>query len=301
MNKIKIVSLLIFLLSIALTVVSIYIAQQNKIEIQVLNTINNQKALTQEISKNIFYIYKKQVGNGTQLKNSIQDFMLKTSDSEKELNEISSISVQNNKIIELWNKFYLSVQQFRDMNKVTSMYSNIILEKVVNNIYNTNLMLIVEFDNLVQLNQTSFNDKLNIIKNIQYTLFFLLISLLAYLFTQLKSVISFIQKFTHTSKNIITKSTIQGLKPIEISNNKDEILEASNNFNFLVHKINTSVLNSSDSIEHTYKSLEQVEKNIEDLLDLLYTMEGDDKIDKDLTKKRRCYYPIFRRIKLLYT
>jgi hypothetical protein len=140
MNKIKIVSLLIFLLSIALTVVSIYIAQQNKIEIQVLNTINNQKALTQEISKNIFYIYKKQVGNGTQLKNSIQDFMLKTSDSEKELNEISSISVQNNKIIELWNKFYLSVQQFRDMNKVTSMYSNIILEKVVNNIYNTNLM-----------------------------------------------------------------------------------------------------------------------------------------------------------------
>lgn len=283
MNKIKIVSILIFLLSVLLTIMTIYIAKQNKIEIQILNTINNQKALTQELSKSIFYIYKKQITDDAQLKNSIKNFLLDSRSSEKELNEISAIN--SDKIIKLWNKFYLSVQHFRDSNKVTSVYSNIILEKIVNDIYNTNLMLVVEFNNLIQINQNSFADKLNTIKNIQYLLFFLLLSLLTYLFTQLKGIISFIQKFTNTSKNIITNSTIQGLKLIEIDNNLDEVSQASNNFNFLVHKINSSVQNSSDSIEHTYKSLEHVEKNIEELLDLFYAMEEDTIIDKEFTKK----------------
>lgn len=285
MNKIKIVGLLIFLLSIILTIISIYISKQNKLKTQILTTINHQKAFTQEISKNVFYIYKKEILDDTQLKNSIKNYIANTNSNEKELNEISSMAIHNDKIVKLWNKFYLSVQQFRDTNKVTSIYSNIILEKIVNDIYNTNLMLIQEFDSLIKLNQQSYNNELNIAKNIQYALLFLLLSLLIFLFSQLKTIISFIQKFTNTSKNIITNSTIQGLKPIEISHNKDNILEANNNFNFLVHKINNSVHNSSISIEHTYKSLEQVEKNIEDLLDLLYTMEENDKIDKDLTKK----------------
>jgi hypothetical protein len=287
MNKIKIVSLLIFLLSILLTVVSIYISNQNKLEIKTLNTINIQKAFTQEISKNIFYIYKKQTLDENNLDKLIKNFMMHVSENEKELHEISSksITTQNDKIIKLWNKFYLSVQEFRNISKVTTIYSNIILEKIVNDIYNTNLMLIIEFDNLIKINQLSFDEEINIVKNIQYTLLFLLLSLLIYLFAQLKIIISFIQKFLNTSKSIIKNSTIQGLKPINVSNTKDEILEASSNFNFLVGQINNSVKNASDSMQHSYKSLEQVEKNIEDMLNLLYTMQEDDSIDKDLTKK----------------
>lgn len=283
MNKIKIVGVLIFLLSIILTFVSVYISKQNKIETRILNTINDKKALTQEIAKNVFYIYKEEVADDVQLKNSIKNFMLRTIEAEKELNEISSI--ENDKSIKLWNAFYLSVQRFRDANKVTSVYSNIILEKIVNDIYKANLTLIVEFDNLIQTNQRSFDNKLNILKYFQYSLFFLLVSLLAYLFAQLKSVIYFIQKFTKTSKNIITNSTIQGLEPIEIDHTEDEISHASDNFNFLVSKINASVRDSSASVDRAYKSLERVEENIEDLLDLFYAMEDGVKIDKDLTKK----------------
>ena len=73
-------------------------------------------------------------------------------------------------------------------------------------------------------------------------------------------------------------------EPIKVNNNSAELLEASNNFNFLVDKINTSVKYSSDSIEHSYKSLEFVENNINDLLELLSVMD-DEGIDKELTKK----------------
>ena len=129
-----------------------------------------------------------------------------------------------------------------------------------------------------------FKDTLNTYKNIQYTLFFTLVLLLIYLFTQLQSVINFIQKFTYTSKSIITNSTIKELKPIEIKNNFSEVQEATDNFNFFVDKINKSVKYSSDSIEHSYKSVELVENNIEDLLELLNVMD-DEAIDRELTKK----------------
>ncbi|MDA3907836.1 MAG: hypothetical protein PF437_01985 [Sulfurimonas sp.] len=93
------------------------------------------------------------------------------------------------------------------------------------------------------------------------------------------------QKFIQTSKNIITNSSIKELEPIKVRNNSGELLEASNNFNFLVEKINSSIKHSTNSIEHSYNSLEHVENNIEDLLELLYVMDEDESIDKELTKK----------------
>ncbi|MGB5964461.1 MAG: hypothetical protein WBG65_02895, partial [Sulfurimonadaceae bacterium] len=102
---------------------------------------------------------------------------------------------------------------------------------------------------------------------------------------QLQNVIAFIQKFLKTSKSIITNSSIKALKPIEVTNKSADIAEATNNFNFLVHKINDSIYYASNAIEHSYQSLEEVEKSIEDLLELLSIMEEDSEIDKELTKK----------------
>ena len=57
MNKIKILSVLIFVLSLTLAYYSKYVSEVNDININFLRTINKQKTFTQEISKNIFYIY----------------------------------------------------------------------------------------------------------------------------------------------------------------------------------------------------------------------------------------------------
>jgi len=289
MTKIKIVGALIFTLSIILAILFNYVSEQNKISNTLLNTINQQKSFTQEISKNIFYIYKNNTASRTQLDDSIKNFLSNMNSRDNKLDKINSIAIkkQSNKILILWNNFYLEVQNFRDLSKTTTAYSSIILEKLVNKIYTINLNLVVEFDKLINIHQKELQNKITIYKNIEYALFFLLVILLIYLFTQLKEILSFIQKFLITSKQIISNSTIKDLEPIksDLSSSNASLSDATDNFNFLVNKINDSVKYSSKSIEHSYRSLELVEKNIEDLLELLYTMEDNKEIDKNLTKK----------------
>ncbi len=287
MTKIKIISILIFLLLIFLTFFSIYIGRENKINTDLLDTIITQKAFTQEISKNIFYIYKNKDASTQQLDESIKKFLSNMSNQDKIFVEVDSGSIkkQTDKITLLWNKFYLHVQNFRDQSKTSTAYSSIILEQTVKDIYNTNLQLVVEFEQLIKLHKAYFSEVQEMNKNIQYLLFFLLVALLTYFFTQIKNVILFMQKFLDVSKTIIKNSSIQQLRPIKINNNNIDIVQATNNFNFLVEKINNSVQHSSDSIQHSYQSLETLERNIEDLIELLSIVEEDKVFDKELTKK----------------
>lgn len=287
MTKIKVVGVLVFILSIALAFLSSYISNENKNNNLILDNINSQKDFTQEISKNIFYIYKNQNTSTKQLDDSIRKFIDNLNNTDKSLNKINSIAIKNkeDEIVLLWNKFYLHVQNFRDTRKVMTAYSSILLEQIVNDIYNTNIKLVVEFNELTKMHNQYFQEKIDNEKNLQYLLFITLVLLLIYLFSQLKNLITFMQKFIKTSKNIITNSSIKELEPINVNKNNNELLQASNNFNFLVEKINSSIEHSTNSIEHSYNSLEQVERNIEDLLELLSVMDEDESIDKELTKK----------------
>jgi hypothetical protein len=287
MTKIKVAGVLVFVLSIALGLLSSYISNENKINNNVLDSINSQKAFTQEISKNIFYIYKNQDASTEQLDDSIRKFINNINNKDEIFKKINSTAIQNknDEIALLWNKFYLHVQNFRDRRKVVTAYSSILLEQVVNDIYMTNIRLVMEFNKLIKMHNEYFQKTINSDKSLQYVLFITLVLLLIYLFTKLKDVITFMQKFIHTSKNIITNSSIKELEPINVNQNSGELLEASNNFNFLVEKINKSIQHSTNSIEHSYKSLEHVENNIEDLLELLCVMDEDESIDKELTKK----------------
>ncbi len=289
MTKIKIVGALVFTLSIILAILFNYVSEQSKISSNLLDTINQQKAFTQEISKNIFYIYKNNNASSSQLDTSIKSFISNMNNREKQLNVINSTTITNQsaRILILWNNFYLEVQNFRDISKTTTAYSSIILEKLVNNIYKINIKLVVEFDQLIKIHKIELQNNLTIYKNIAYALFFLLVALLIYLFTQIKEILIFIQKFLTTSKKIRSNSSIKELELLErdVNSSNSNICDATDNFNYLVNKINDSVEYSSKSIQHSYKSLELVEQNIEDLLELLYTMQDDKELDKDLTKK----------------
>lgn len=287
MTKIKIIGVLIFALSILLAILSAYISNQNKINNNLLQTINTQKSFTQEISKTIFYIYKNKNSSNKELDILIKRFVSIMNSDNKEITDISyeKIMLQNKKIVSIWNDFYLSVQNFRDNSKITTAYSSIILEKNVNDIYNKNLMLVLELDNYLKIHQEHLDGKINIYKNMQYILFLLLVLLLIYLFTQVKVVISFIQKFLNTSEKIISHSSIKELEHIEVNNNSTEIQEATNNFNTIVDNINNSINISTTYINNSCESLEMLEKNIEDLLELISAMENNNELDKDLTKK----------------
>ena len=287
MTKIKIVGASIFILSIVLAILFNYTSRQNNFKNEFLSDTNTQKAFTQEISKNIFYLYKNKDASYKELDNYIKKFSQHMNNKDQTYSKVSTIQIdkQNKIIIKQWNEFYLSVQNFRDQSKTTAAYSNIILEKTVNDIYNKNLMLIVNLNKLIELHHSYFDSKLTNYKTIQSILFASLVILLIYLFTQIKVILSFIQKFIHTSQKIKTNASIKDLAHIKVDNNSSEILKATNNFNFLVDKIDKSINNSTLSIQHSIQSLEIIENNIEDLLELVDIMDENGNIDKDLTKK----------------
>jgi hypothetical protein len=194
------------------------------------------------------------------------------------------LQTKNKKIISLWNKFYLDVQAFEKLNAVNSMYSTIILQKIVNNIYLTNLNLIKEFDILIKIKSQSYSKEMLIYRYVQYILYFTLVLLLLYLFTQIKLIIEFVQKFLFTSKLIIQDSSIKNLQPINLTNNSHEVLEATQNFNKLVKKIDESILYSTKSIQNSCNSMELLDNDIEKLIELIYTMNNKN-IDSELNKK----------------
>ncbi len=287
MTKIKIVGGLIFIVAIVLATLFNHISQQNRINSGLLNVINEQKAFTQEISKNIFYINKNRDASTAQLDDSIKLFIERMNKKDAFLDEIDSpeIKEKSREIIVLWNEFYLSVQEFRDKSKTTVAYSNIILEEIVKDVYTINIKLVVEFNNLIELHQAHLDETFEAYKNVQYTLFVVLVLLLIYLFAQLQTIIAFVQKFLHTSSKIITDSSIKGVEPFEVNGSSDDITQASGNFNQLLDQINDAVDHASSSIEHSSQSLEAIEDKIEDLLELICVMQEGDAIDKELTKK----------------
>ncbi len=90
MTKIKIVGGLIFIVSIVLAVLFNHISQQNRLNSGLLDVINEQKAFTQEISKNIFYINKNRDASTKQLDDSIKKFIERMKSKDKILDEIDS-------------------------------------------------------------------------------------------------------------------------------------------------------------------------------------------------------------------
>ena len=268
MNRIKIVGLLVFTLSIVLALLSNFIANQESINRESLIFINKQKESTQEISKSILYLYKSGENGSKILDKNIKKYLKNT-----EINR--SNFYKNRTISNLWSIFYKDVNKFKNQQKITTGYNSVITARLVNRIYHNNLLLVNEFNNILNIKLREYQQDINGYKQIEYSLFAILILLLIYLFTQIQQIIKFIQKFSKTSKSIIENSTIQGLEPMERIE-QEELKEATDNYNHLVEKINYSIDYSNKSINQTTKSLEEVAKNIEDFMELLSTMQEDE-------------------------
>jgi len=267
MNKIKIAFVIVFILSISLAFLSYHITDINHKSFDMIEKINREKTSIQDTSKNILYIYKNSANSSYIVQDLYQPL------------------IQNRKTEILWREFYLLVKKFKEQNRVKTAYSTIIIEKTVNDIYSINLKLIVEFDKLIQYKINKFNQKIEFYKTIEYLLFFIMLLLLIYLFSEIKTVISFIQQFSKNSKTVIQNSTVLALNPIEIKSRNIEIKRATDDFNFLLNKINQSIEYSTLSIDNSLDSLEKIESNIEEFLELIILMSRDKDIDSQMTKK----------------
>ncbi len=263
MNKIKIAGIILFIVTVALVFVSINIGEHNKINNNLLEIINKQKAFTQEVSKNIFYIYKNKNTSIAQLNHSIKEF-LQNMDTKSKLEDISSDKVkkQNKKIVILWNEFYLNVQKFREQNQANTPYIGIVLEKTVKQIYTINLKLIVEFDNLILLTNKDFYNEHYSHKLIQYFLFLiffiLLVILLSYIFKATSKIDFLIKKIDNTIKSIE-----------QIENNAQDVLESiDNNENNELIKEEDAVIESLEELISSQLKLKKLQKDLENLIKL---------------------------------
>ena len=277
MNKIKIVGVLIFVLSIILVLLFNIISKENRVNTASLSMINEQKSYTQEISKSVLYLSKNKRSSTEQLDRNIKKFLANMEHEKVD-------SPQHNDLILLWKEFYADVEQFREKQKVTTAYSSIIIDTLVNDIYMKNQKLIVAFNTFIESKQKQYDEKMEGYKNVEYVFFFIVALLLMYLFTQIREIIAFIQKFSSTSKSIIQKSTIQDLQPMQVCQNDECLKEATQNFNHLVEKIDLSIVYAQESIEHSTVALEEVEQKIEDLMSLISQMqekESDDLYQKE--------------------
>jgi len=266
MYKIKVVGILIFVLSLVLALIFNTISKQNKINRDSLSIINEQKSYTQEISKSVLYLSKNIGSSSEQLDINVKKFL-------ENMKHKKIDSKEHNNLILLWKEFYASVEQFREKQKVTTAYSSIIIDTLVNDIYMKNQKLIVAFNTFIQSRKKHYNEMIEWYKNIEYILYFIMVLLLIYLFTQLDGIIVFIQKFTTVSKDIVRKSTIKALEPIEIHKDIEVLKEVTDNFNYLVKQIDLSIAYAQESIEYTTESLEKVEMKIEDMMLLISQMQ----------------------------
>jgi hypothetical protein len=288
MTKIKVVAALIFILSLVLAYFSKYASGEHELHAKTLKVINEQKAFTQEISKNIFYIYNSNNSSTKELDYAIKNYVNNMNQSDEILDDFFSkdIKKQREQIIKEWNSFYLLVQKFRDLHKVgRNAYTDLALKKIVGEIYAKNLHLIGEFNKLIEMHKKSFEYFVYFSKTVQITLFVALLILLIYLFTQLKELMTFIQRFLKTSNDIIDKKSIKGIEKIETYSSLEVLSQAADNFNILVQKINDSIEDSSIAIASASKSLETIEYNIEELLDFISSIDNKNSYDKEIIKK----------------
>jgi len=269
MFKIKVVSVLIFVLSIILALLFNTISEKNRVNSAFMSMINEQKSYTQEISKSILYLYKNRGSSTEQLDSNIEKFLANMAHKHED-------SPQHDVLVKMWNEFYAVVQRFRKERDVSSAYSSITVDALVNDIYKKNLKLIIEFNTFIDNKQKHYDERIEYYKNIEYILYFVMLVLLIYLFTQVREIIAFIQKFTSTSKSIIQKATIKDLKPMKIRENGETLKEATQNFNHLVEKIDKAIVYSQESITHTTIALEEVEQKIEDLMTLISQMQDEE-------------------------
>jgi methyl-accepting chemotaxis protein len=288
MTKIKLLAGIIFIVALLLAYFSKYASMENERYTKQLKVINEQKAFTQEISKNIFYMYNNGEHSTKLLDDAIKNFVKNMEQREDILDEIFSADIekQRQEIVKEWNHFYLLVQKFRDLNKINNnAYTNLALKELVAEIYDANARLIVAFDTLIDLYKEQFERFNSLSKVVHIALYIALLFLLLYFFTQLKYIIAFIQRFLQRSKSIVTQKSVKGIEPIEKISHDQEIDAAVENFNTLVEKINISIDDSSLAIERASDLLEEIEERIEELLDFMSSVDSDRVYDKEMIKK----------------
>jgi nitrate/nitrite-specific signal transduction histidine kinase len=289
-KKIKTIGAILFVLMLSIIIATIYLNARNKKDALVINIAGKERMLTQKISKNIFYLYHSDTHDYTELDNATQEFIYNLT-SLKNGNELTgiekvptdTIAAQIAKVEVLWTNFDNNVQRFKKLLLERDDNNEKIIKNIVNSIYNTNNNLLQEVDNLVTMYTIYTENKTEYIKYFQVGSAFLILILISYSFSQLRTIESNAKKFFEFSKQLVQNPEDEPLQHIKIDA-EEEIVAATDTLNCFINKVNSAMDYSAEAIEHSKQASSKLEEITDEFDEVLNELNDSAKLSRHLDK-----------------
>ena len=287
-TKIKIIGILFALLMTSIIATTIYLNNKNEKDAMIINIAGKQRMLTQNISKNIFYLYSNPKSSQNELDTSIEEFIynlesLKGGNSLSKLKESPNIQIDRQmlQIEYLWSIFYQNIVKFKEL--IHNNTNQKELQNIVNIIYETNPELLYEVDALVSLHTINSEQKIRFLKNSQYFFAILILFLIIYSFIELKTMEKNALRFLEESKKVMEQNFEEPLKPLKIEA-EGELVEASNIFNRFLNKINSAIIDSNSALEQSKNASYKLEEITNEFDEIINEIQNKSEISKQLNK-----------------
>ncbi len=287
-TKIKIIGILFALLMSSIIATTIYLNNKNEKDAMIINIAGKQRMLTQNISKNIFYLYSNPKSSQNELDTSIEEFIynlesLKGGNSLSKLKESPNIQIDRQmlQIEYLWSIFYQNIVKFKEL--IHNNTNQKELQNIVNIIYETNPELLYEVDALVSLHTINSEQKIRFLKNSQYFFAILILFLIIYSFLELKTMEKNALRFLEESKKVMEQNFEEPLKPLKIEA-EGELVEASNIFNRFLNKINSAIIDSNSALEQSKNASYKLEEITNEFDEIINEIQNKSEISKQLNK-----------------
>ena len=287
-TKIKVIGILFALLMTSIIATTIYLNNKNEKDAMIINIAGKQRMLTQNISKNIFYLYSNPKSSQNELDTSIEEFIynlesLKGGNSLGKLKESPNIQIDRQmlQIEYLWSIFYQNIVKFKEL--IHNNTNQKELQNIVNIIYETNPELLYEVDALVSLHTINSEQKIRFLKNSQYFFAILILFLIIYSFLELKTMEKNALRFLEESKKVMEQNFEEPLKPLKIEA-EGELIEASNIFNRFLNKINSAIIDSNSALEQSKNASYKLEEISNEFDEIINEIQNKSEISKQLNK-----------------
>ena len=287
-TKIKVIGILFALLMTSIIATTIYLNNKNEKDAMIINIAGKQRMLTQNISKNIFYLYSNPKSSQNELDTSIEEFIynlesLKGGNSLGKLKEAPNVQIDRQmlQIEYLWSIFYQNIVKFKELIQNNTNQKE--LQNIVNIIYETNPELLYEVDALVSLHTINSEQKIRFLKNSQYFFAILILFLIIYSFLELKTMEKNALRFLEESKKVMEQNFEEPLKPLKIEA-EGELIEASNIFNRFLNKINSAIIDSNSALEQSKNASYKLEEISNEFDEIISELQNKSEISKQLNK-----------------
>ena len=285
-TKIKVIGILFALLMTSIIATTIYLNNKNEKDAMIVNIAGKQRMLTQNISKNIFYLYSNPKSSQNELDSSVEEFIynlesLKGGNSL--LKEAPNIQIDRQmlQIEYLWSIFYQNIAKFKELIQNNSKQQE--LQNIVNVIYETNPEILYEVDALVSLHTINSEQKIRFLKNSQYFFAILILLLIIYSFLELKAMEKNALRFIEESKKVMEQNLEEPLKPIRIEA-EGELIEASNIFNRFLNKINSAIIDSNSALEQSKNASYKLEELTTEFDEIINEFQNKSELSKQLNR-----------------